>query len=528
MKKKNLKKAVLALALAPCLILAGTGCGKDDDKKDTGLSTEQQNAAYTTLRANLAGSKFFNTGRTSNAVNLTYTNKFVNEGNFSQSGIPEAQWEAIAEEMDVPVGKSEHESKSEYEYGYKDDNTGYSIEKRDAQDKNAQNEPLQTSSFKTTDAEFVKKSGNDYHKYEYDYNTHSADFKGIYKVDDKYAVNTYKAEALEEINEELEGLMEYVTSNATLDEFKQDMAAFGNDMINSSMDGAMELPDDATTSIDFTLTDGVYSLVATIKADDLSMGEVPGFGDIKMDIDAKMTVKFDNDSIEGVDSIATMSANVDVNCKDTFGTTIPGITFDDDDHISVSMETTMGSSLNPNKAFDETVLTQDTTGYAGTGEEGAIEANSISIDYVYVDFDNRTGGGDSGVYNEVLGLTKSSCYEFDDEAITKTYYWDEACTQAVAADAVAPSYDTKLYVKLAVADGYAAILEKKVNEEGEISYGISHVHEIASGEYEYISLYAGETVTNVYVNGQEVANATEGLTFDQKGLYYVEVHVTEA
>lgn len=517
MGNNKFKAAALALAITPCILFAGVGCGKkdkNDNSQPTGLSVEQQNTAYNILKTTLAGNDYIN--KTSNFVKSSVVNKMIIGSDWSQSGVPADKKAEVAEELDLPVESTTETSQREYGYAYHTDGTGYTWIKGESYDKDENNELLDTRSYRIERQEFVKNTNDGFKKYYYYYNYSNEDTKSIYNVDDKYVPNTYKVEALEEVNDELETISEYVKDNASLDNFKQDLKDFGQEVLDSYVDGTPVLPDTGvTTAIDITLTDGIYTLTTTINIDNM---DLEGF---VADLNANFTIKFDGDSIENIDSNFKLSYGVDINCKDSLGTSISGVTFDNDDHVYATLTQEMNHSVDVNNPFDATFLAQDVSEYAGTGEGGTVTNESIQQEFVFVDFEN-VRDSNWGYYNETVNL--DNIYKFYNDNVTKTYYWDRECTQPILPTDVSPSYDTEIYVKLTLNEGCAAVQERRYVNGEYIQY-YTDVHQFENGNYQLKSPTSDQTVERVFINGVEVTDFAEGINLTDEGNYVIDVYV---
>jgi len=519
MGNKKLRNSILALAIAPCFLIGATGCSKKNN-----LSEEKQNEAYSVLRSNMINENFL-PEKTSNAVTIDYLSKYTINADWSNSGVSEDKIEDISNKLDIPVGESIEEYNYVNEYGYNySNNTGYHVQKGFEYDKDAENNELDTESFKITDMEFTKQTDGEFYKYDYEYSSSSEDDKYLYKVDDKHAINYYKNEALDEINEAVELIGKYITANKTLNAFRSNSVLASVDFISDL--GDMDILDNLTTtnmetSLNVTLSNGIYSLTVNANIDDFEAEE----SDLLLDISAKTTIKFDNDNIENLDYQINLSYGKDFNCKEEFSSDVPDITFDDDDHINASVSMELSASIDFNNKFDESVISQDVTGYKGTGENNAIITEYVDIDFIYLDFEDFDNSRHFR-FNEPLNLNNNSTSYFTNDHVTKTYYWDKECTRPVQSTDVAPSYDSVIYVKLNVDDGYAAIFERQFYEDGDISNKNQTVINISSDSYQIYDHYNNYYINYVYVNGEKTYNYYSGISLTESGCYTIDVHTS--
>ena len=520
MEKRKLRNSLLALAMAPCFLIGATGCTNKNDV----LSEAKQNEAYSVLRNNIINDNFL-TETTSNAIVFDYSTKYTISTDWSNSNVPEDKKEYVASELELPIDSGTYEYNYLSEYGYNPaNNTGYHIQKGMEYDKDTENNELDTESFRITDMEFTKQTDGVFYKYDYEYRTSSPDDKELYLVDDKHAVNYYKNEALDEIREGVDLIGKYIKENKTLLAFASNSAIASRDIIYYL--GDMDFLDNLTTSnmeatLDVTLTNGIYSLTVSASIDDLEDKET---GDL-YDISLNTNVKFDNDSIEYLEYNIKMSYYDDFKCKNEFGTSLDGVTFDDDDHIDLSGLMDFTVSVDFNNEFNANNIPEDVSGYVGTGENNAIITEYVDIDFIYLDFEDFDDERHFR-FNEPLNLNNYSSYYFVNDHVTKTYYWDKECTRPVQSSDVAPSYDSVIYVKLTVDDGYAAINERQIYEDGDISNKNQTVINISSDSYQVYDHYNNYYINYVYVNGKKTYNYYSGITLTESGCCTIDVYTS--
>jgi len=519
MGNKKLRNTLLAFAMTPFFALAATGCWKATSKDKTPKFSQSE--AYSTLR-NLTLKDNFLVDSGSNAVKVGYINKQDMSTDWSESNIPEASKEGIADELGVPITSDSYIYKNDQEYGYNYlDNTGYYYQMSMEYDKDENGKHLETESYKISEMELTKKSGNNFYKYYYDYTSYGNDTKRVFLVDDKYAVNQYSNEAFEQANEGLSLLSKYINPNETLDSFKQNTEQIGIGIIESLGDFSIDTaPQNSQSSAEITLTDGTYSLSLSLTIEDYLLEEQS-----LADIAITTTLSFNETTIKTLNFNFSISYDVDLNCND-FPEYTGNLTFSDDDHISVSISNSLNASVDFNKSFDSSIINQNTSDYHGTGTNNEIIADSTRINFIFVDIENYSSGSYSFTFNKPLNLEQNPPYLFNNEHITKTYYWDQECTIPVQSSDTAPSYDTNIYVKLTIEEGYAAIFEQTIYRDGSKSSKNYQCHDISSPYTYKIQTPESYDILKVTVNGNEVSNYGEGITVSQPKLYIISVYIS--
>ena len=129
-------------------------------------------------------------------------------------------------------------------------------------------------------------------------------------------------------------------------------------------------------------------------------------------------------------------------------------------------------------------------------------------------------------YVQVLNLNNNSAYLFTSDFVTKDYYWDKECTIPVLETDKAPSYDTNIYVKLTVEEGYAAVLVQRVYSYGDTSNQANSVYELSTDGFTYdVSVPSYYDIIKVTLNDTEVTDYSNGITITESGIYTIKIYV---
>ena len=516
---KKFKKAMLGLLVAPCMFLA-TACGTTpppEDPVDT-FDEADKSAAYVTLRNNVRDFKLpVNTTKT--AVDIETKSESDINFDVTNSGLPES----ITNEFPSSEDMSDI-SGTKYKMGYSSDNTGYYVNL----DFNKT-----TNAFDTIDEmEIVKKSGNDYLHYDYDartVNSEKVETKIASKVDDKYAPNVFKLKSsdMEEDGKltDISGIFDYILANDSYEKFKTEIDTLASEMLNSELNLTGQ-----TVSIDIEQKDNVFVLKATLDLNNVSVSDPSGRMPVDVltgDVDATMSITFDANAIQSSEMVAAMDLSASLKTDDFLQLIFPGMTVGEDKTIEISAEMEMTANVDFDAAFDETVMSTDTTSYLGTGENNAIENRETEIILNYVDIydyddNNRTYNGDSKCGAD-FDVTLEDEYYLGSNITIDGIYWDEACTDKVVAGDKIPSYDTKLYVKVSPKEGYAIIRTAR-------DHGTGNMYEFGFDAYAVGDGYNFEYLTSDYYNVEKIevngvvvdpANYAAGLTLESGKIYKV-------
>lgn len=520
---KKFKKAMLGLLVAPCMFLA-TACGTTpppEDPVDT-FDEADKSAAYVTLRNNVRDFKL-PVNATKTAVDIETKNKLEMAFDITNAGLPEQ----IAGMITMMSGAMNGTYGTKYKMGYSSDNTGYYVNL----DFNKT-----TNAFDTIDElEIVKKSGNDYLHYDKfmtsEYDEEQEDYvdvekKIVSKVDDKYAPNVFKLKSSEMENggklSDISGIFDYILANDSYEKFKTEIDTLASEMLNAEFDLTGQ-----TVSIDIEEKDDAFVLKATLDLNNISMpdptGEMP-VDTMSGNVDATMSITFDANAIQSSEMVAAMDLGATMKTNDFLELAQVDVTVGEDKTMGLSSKVEMTANVDFDAAFDETVMSTDTTSYLGTGENNTIENRKTDIILNYVGiYDSRyVYYSGNNTFGADFDLTLDD--EFLESNITiDGIYWDEACTDKVVAGDKIPSYDTKLYVKLSPKEGYAIIRTAK-------DYGTGDMHEFGFSAYAVGDGYNFEYLTNEYYNVEKIevngvvvdpANYAAGLTLESGKIYKV-------
>ena len=518
MEKKKIKNILLALALTPFFALSATGCTLKNS-----LSAEEQAEAYSMIRSHLINDNFL-TQSGSNAVRMNASTVYTTNTDWSNSGIPENRIEDAVYELDVAEINFVEEFNSNMEYGYSyTNNTGYYVNKTEYAVKDENNNILDSEPLTIDKMDFVKKNNHEYLKYVYNHNDDMEYDKEIYRVDEHYAVNTYLDDAIFDIKEGIYPLEKHIEENTTLDDFKDDLETLGKDII--SYIGDISFGDDfeeteATTNVEIKLTNGRYSITTNFVVEDFVLDGV------LVDLFSKSTIKFKNNSIENIDYSFGIAYNMNYNCNEFLSSIMPEVSFTEDNAVlyHISFETTI--SLDFKNSFNNDIINQDVSDYTGTGENNEILNNSISINFIYVDFeDYKSVYYGTLKYNDPLILTNNSASIFSSEHVTKSYFWDKDCTKPVQNTDTVPSHNTEIYVKLTLDDGYAAIVTRYCHISDNSLHNASYeVDNISSENYVY-DIPTNPDNLYVDINGTLVSNYADGISITESGCYTITIYV---
>jgi len=537
MGNKKLRNTLLALAMTPFFALATTGCWKattDDEPSEV-----NQTEAYSILRSHVNKDNFI-VDSDSNEVNFTATETYSITGDWTNSSIPNNEREEVSNILDIPLqGEREDYTRKELDsYGYNNfDNTGYHVNKRINNNNSNDNE------MKLYYQDFTKQSNDKFYKYTSTYDSsYDTYYKKIFHTDDKYAKNTYRNEAFEFCRELLNPVvLSHIKNNEDIESFKQETANFNKELFYESFD----IPEDTTlndiiTTFNITLTDGVYSLNSSLDIKNVKTEEPNVF----LNSNIELSLQFNSDNILNINISEEISFIGKISCKEEIGSNIPNVTFDDNDHILVTESQKYSYSFDFFDNFDNSIINQDLTGYTGTG--GYIDSNNreilgdkVNLKIVYLDLDNFTDGfyrvnysTSSYLFGDVLDFNYSDrWFKFNDyeDCYTKTYFWDKECTIPVPENATCPSYDTNIYVKLTVNEGYALVLEKVWSSysDGETYISTynskSSIIELSKSNT-YNLNYSSSNINNVYFNNTEVTDYTNGITLPGSGIYCIDIN----
>ena len=513
---KKFKKAMLGLLVAPCMFLA-TACGTTpppEDPVDT-FDEADKSAAYVTLRNNVRDFKLpVNTTKT--AVDIETKSESDINFDVTNSGLPES----ITNEFPSSEDMSDI-SGTKYKMGYSSDNTGYYVNL----DFNKT-----TNAFDTIDEmEIVKKSGNDYLHYDYDartVNSEKVETKIASKVDDKYAPNVFKLKSsdMEEDGKltDISGIFDYILANDSYEKFKTEIDTLASEMLNSELNLTGQ-----TVSIDIEQKDNVFVLKATLDLNNVSVSDPSGRMPVDVltgDVDATMSITFDANAIQSSEMVAAMDLSASLKTNDFLQLILPGMTVGEDKTIEISSEMEMTANVDFDAAFDETVMSTDTTSYLGTGENNAIENRETKIQLGYISIFDR----DDEPYNGNTTFGADFDVTLEDQYLGSNItidgiYWDKACTQKVLDGDKIPSYDTKLYVKLSPKEGYAIVRKATKIGSGYMRDTDFNAYAVGDGyNFEYLT-NEYYNVDKIEVNGVVVdpANYAAGLTLESGKIYKV-------
>jgi len=544
---KKLKKALVALAVAPCMMLSSVGCfGKDDPPPETGLTATEKNEAYVNLKTLTSQKKFVDA--TSTASKLGVDMKMTANVNMEHSGLGSAGETYLEEEFGVTEGETNIVTMSMLaESGYKSDNTGYLRSTTEMSGQMA--DVLMGGSMKSVQTEFTKVSGTGtdavytaYAKsdvYEWAINDQTqqmewklnelAQEKSASLVDGFYTNNTYRAIFNnDEMSETVQPALDFLTEYDTYTELAENFDEFANDMLKEYEVGtAVSLPETATATADITLTDGVYELKATIDINDLEIpaNDLTGAPASKADIDVNMVVHFDSDSVNSVamdldivekqkmstfDALSGMPGAVE-------GLAGVGVTVTDDDtkYIESTSVADMGIHINTQETFDNTIIEATPTGYTGEGVEGAIVNRKPTVTYVFAqDVETTLDEFSNTSWGESYGTITAEQLDLMDGTTVK-FYSDPAMTQEITATSIVPSYDHTVYVKVTPPEGYAYILVRTHDTTLDHNNNYGYTTYSTASPLD-ITTYVDATISSVVVNGQAVTNYASGLTLENK------------
>lgn len=450
---KKLKKGIVGLLAAPCLFMA-TGCFGETPPGDTPPTTKTDAEAYAVLRTHVSNKKL--------DVTLTETVTSVSENkntmatsvDLTNSGLEGEMLTMMETAMEEQFGDGEEQvSGTRTEYVYKTDKTGYKKEK----DYNTT-----TNAYDTVDTlDLTKKVGNDYINYVYngpydmifnDVPTVVPETKEAFKVDDKYAEATYKVLTDEVFGEDSDaaGILEKVSEFENYEDFLSHASDLAEEYAENMASSDLTLTaDQVDTSVDITLTNGVYSLEATVELGDVAM--TTPMGSAIMDMSADMKINFTEEGVTGVTMEYSADTTMSMKTKDMgVGVTDETKTID----ITMAMGGEMAIKLDESISDATTTMNADYSEYLGTGEEGAIENKEVDVNLEFVGAYYKNG-------REVKWDTLIA-EEFENTTywglVVEGYYWDKECTEAVreATDKV-PSTGCTLYVKVTPAIGHAIV-----------------------------------------------------------------------
>jgi len=520
MKNKKFKKFIIPMLVAPCMFFAACGPTPPEDPKDT-WDESDKTAAYTTLRTTINN---FTVPTTDNktAVEVNSREAMEMAFDFTNSGL-DSQTKEMMQQM-MPSGAEVSAVKESY--GYSSDNTGYYVKK--SYDETTQD-------YVNTALNLTKKSGTTYSNYHFyqteeydeledDYVTVDVKTKSL--VDDKYAPNTYKL-TKDDMSEtgklaQIYGIFDSIKEHETYTDFKEDVLDLAAEMMEGGFD--LSNAEDSNISIDITKSDdNVFTLTGTI---DINQLVVENMGmEMNMNIDAGLTVKFDENYIHS----AEMTADIEGGCDVPTNTMMQTTTYGQNDVVSIDIDMDMEANANFKAAFDNTVMNSDVTGYVGTGENDSIENRITNVSFEYVGiYDSRTESN-TGKFDDDIDLDMIA--EIQPLNVTvEGVYWDEACTDKVEEGEKYPSYDIKLYVKVTPNTEFAIVQSSYVYTSSEYTseyqYEAKSVADVFEFDYLDSDYY---DIEKIEVNGVEVdpEDYEDGLTLESGKIYRIKYYLAD-
>ena len=326
MGNKKLRNTLLALVLTPFFALSATGCWKINND----ITEEQKSVAYSIIRNHFINENYLPESK-SNTVKTAYNDSYNITTDWSNSAIPEDKRDYILNEFGISNESEEYIYEVEYGYNY-ENNSGYFFEKSHINDKDENNNSLDTESFRIDVLDFTKKTGNNFYNYRYKYNYNYSDSKIAYRVDDKYAVNQYKNDAIEDIEYDSYTVLKNFKANETLNDLKQNLNNFGIDCIKSY--DSSDLPENLeslniNSQLDITSSKDLYTLNFSTTIHDVIFEE-----ETVGDINAQIIIKFSESSIEFFEYKITKNLVYNINCEEEVSSLLPEINFSSSNYIS--------------------------------------------------------------------------------------------------------------------------------------------------------------------------------------------------
>ncbi|MBE5736185.1 MAG: hypothetical protein E7356_02355 [Clostridiales bacterium] len=560
MKKGNLKKALLALTIAPCVLFAGTGCKKESSEPaPTGLTATQKNEIYSSLKTLTVQKKFIDT--TSTAAKLGVNMGMSVDVDLEDSGLKGTAAEDVLKEYGISHGEMSLVDISMIgEAGFiKTENEGYVHFVSEMGG-------MMLGGSKTKDelTEIVKVSGTGADKKyigyskeaEYAWAQNAQTEQMEWQVDEEtlskvasYVSDSHAKNSFTEIfndddmNEIMEPALEFIAGQDSYDALVANFDDFANEMLSEYelSSGPVAIPANTTATADLTLTDGVYELKATIDIDDLAIpaNELTGQPASVADMDVNLNIKFDSDSVNSINMGIEISEEMSQTTYDALtsgGDEIindladEGITITEnaEEQIKSTSNLEMSISIDGNATFNNTIMGESVTGYVGgTGVENEFQNREFENTYKIAGTEYETDV--YATYGDEIGAFDLSTIGISNA--TAQLYWDEACTDAIEATEKYNSYDKTIYVKVTPNTGYALVNEIEVDgtdpeDLDTWSCGI-YTHEIASGKYQLNYSNYFYDIVKVEVNGVET-EYEEGITLEAGKIYNIRIHVVES
>jgi hypothetical protein len=509
--------------LAVPFALSLTGCGEKDDGPKTQVLTEaEQNTAYSKLRT-VASKPFYNTtNQNASEFSTKIDISMGGDVDYSKSGLTQSQIDSLNSDNfeSVLLDFDLFSMGAKLILGYdSSNNTGY-MKTYVSVPSLGLNDVFQGHTVTT-------KNNSEYFNYVY---VPSSDTKEIEKVDEHYAKNTYTLEGLfsqyEEYKDALSLLemLNSITECETLEDFKEKATDYSTDYYSESgfeAIGEMDLSDvNVSSVIGMTLTDGVYELKLEVDIDDFKM-EIDG-SDANVDMSSDIAINFTEKEIVNI------SMNVDLDAETSMKTADAGVEgdFTDNNVIVTDIEMSTGVSMTTGD-FDYDIITKEFKGYAGTGENGAVENRTTAVrfqcknypelslegDWASIDDSNECTFGDNiiATFNELV--------DEDYLNLNIKLYWDSECTNEIESTDVIPSYDTTIYFTVEPKEGYAVV---NIMTEVEEYFMSDNKIEVLSISEPFVfadhkGIYSTYEVSKVIVNGETVSSDSMQL---ENGKFY--------
>ncbi|MBQ7351336.1 MAG: hypothetical protein IJW59_05890 [Clostridia bacterium] len=550
---KKLKKALLGLALVPCMFTAACFGEKDNNNNPpappTELTATEKNEAFLAMKTLTSQKKLMDVNST--AAKLGVSIEAGMDVDLSNSGLLGTAAEGVLAEKGIVDGETDTMTmKIMGESGYKANNTGYTrlttemkgmgesgkyVISEIVQDSVTDSNTTYTRLAKGESYSWVQNPQTEQMEWILDSGTVS---KSAAYVSAGYVPNTYKELfSNDEMQEIFAPALEFLTEHASYTDLVADFDDFANEMLAEYGDGLpVQILENAVATADLTLTNGVYELKATIDIDDFDIpaNDQTGEPASKVNMDVNMSVKFDSDSIDSIDMGVAMSQGATLSTYDVLtidGTelydavTDAGVTVADDDTktITNTQNLEMSIFMNTQDTFNETLMSEKVEDYT----EGTIENISFENTFKFVGTEEETTM--YVTYGNEVGTIDPEDLDLDNSTIA--LYWDEACTQPVAATDKYESYDKPIYVKVTPNAGYAFVSEYIVEtyEDGEINGwpAFTPEHLVESGVYTLKYDNSFFEITKVEVNGVEVADYEDGITLESGKVYNITIYATE-
>jgi len=514
------KRTRMALAILSATMLFAGCWGKEDPPEEPQvLTAEQRVEAYEKLQT-ISKKSFVDTEKSEGMeTTISLKNKVSQKCDFTNSGLTQLEIDELDSSLYSPFFEIGLSVGAKIVSGYKPNGTGYAKTFGDF------------GGFQSMVGQEITNNVNGQYL-NYVLNKDDST-KYVYKVDDKYSnymYNINNPEVSDQIEfpiDDFENLFGVISQKDTYDDFVVATTGLSEDLLKSNMLSVemenvptIDFEQDTTTAtINFTVFKEIYTLEINYNINDYVEEGV------NWDLSSQVVIEYDKNSWNNIKIEVAMDSEETIKCLDVLDQSEYTTTFTDQHTVKKDAKSVMSYSISAGQ-FNNTLMSESSNGYVGTGENGAVENKSNFVMFQCPGFDDLNIEDVECLYGQNVYDTFNTIAEeelyFYDSFESFELYWDKNFEQAVSAQDTFPSYYKPLYFKAIPPENetYVEVLNNFVSDGYVMQYYDSDFYD-ANSTLVFADLIDDETIIEVEVNG--VVVDSESIVLDGGKCYSIKI-----